>query len=71
MKEEEKEAKELKYKYRNCIVFGVYLSDEQIKQCALICVDQIIEEVRDYCDVNHHSDRMVHYMTVRKIIEQY
>ncbi len=25
---------------------------------AAICVDEMIEECRDYCDTNHHQDRM-------------
>lgn len=35
------------------------------KQCALIAVDEIIEEVRDYCDYNFHQDRMTFFENVR------
>lgn len=40
------------------------------KNCALICLEEIIEEVRDFCDDNHHQDRMNFYINVRTAIEQ-
>ena len=43
------EAKELVYKYKYRIVRGVEIEQMSIslaKQCALICVDEIIESIR-------------------------
>jgi len=46
-KEEAKaEAEKIKQEYRNCIADGVYLSDDQITQCAIIKVKGIIEVLR-------------------------
>ena len=38
------------------------------KQCALIAVDEIIEEVREYCDDNFHQDRLVYWENVKQEI---
>jgi hypothetical protein len=40
------------------------------KQCALIAVDEIIEEVREYCDDNFHQDRLVYWQEVKIEIEK-
>ena len=45
-------------------------------QCALICVDQILKEVRDFCDINNtddrltYDDRMEYWLEVRDEIEK-
>ena len=38
-------------------------------KCALVCVDEIIEEVRDYCDDRFHQDRLTYWKEVRKELE--
>lgn len=38
--------------------------------CSLTFVDGIIEEVRDYCDDNHMSDRMNFWIGVRNELEK-
>ena len=38
------------------------------KQYALIAVDEIIEEVREYCDDNFHQDRLVYWENVKQEI---
>ena len=48
--------------YRNCY--------EQSKQCALIAVDEIFEETRDYCEDNYHQDRMNYWQEVKQEIEK-
>ena len=40
------------------------------KQCVLISVDEIIEEVREYCDDNFHQDRLVYWEEVKQEIEK-
>jgi hypothetical protein len=40
------------------------------EQCALIAVDEIIEEVREYCDDNFHQDRLVYWQEVKSEIEK-
>lgn len=49
--------------------YYVGTNKEKAKQCALIAVDEIIEEVRDYSDTNHHQDRMNYWQQVRTEIE--
>lgn len=39
------------------------------KECAIIAVEEIIEEVRYFCDDNHHSDRMSYWLKVKEEIE--
>lgn len=39
-------------------------------RCALIAVDEIIEEVREYCDDNFHQDRLVYWQEVKSEIEK-
>ena len=41
---------------------------ERAKTCAIICVDEMIEECRDYCDHNHQSDRMNYLLSVKSEI---
>jgi len=36
---------------------------------AAICVDEMIEECRDYCDTNHHQDRMSYWQSVKTEIQ--
>ena len=43
---------------------------EMAKQCALIVVDEIIEEVREYCDDNFHQDRLIYWQEVKQEIEK-
>ena len=38
------------------------------KECALICVDELIEEAREFCDDNHHHDRMNFFHAVKEEI---
>ena len=40
------------------------------KQCALIAVEEIIEEARDYCDDNYHSVRMIYWTEVKQEINK-
>ncbi len=39
------------------------------KAQATICIDEMIEETRDYCDVNHHQDRMNYLENVKQEIQ--
>jgi hypothetical protein len=43
---------------------------ENAKRCALIAVDEIIEEVRDYCDTNFHQERFNFWQEVKSEIEK-
>lgn len=43
---------------------------EHIKQCALIAVDEIIEEVREFCDDNFINDRLHYWEVVKNEIEK-
>lgn len=47
------------------------MSYNQAKQCALICCDEMIEEVREYCDHNHHQQRMMFLGNVKQEILNY
>lgn len=40
------------------------------KKCAIIAIDEIIEEVRDYCDFNYSNDRMIFWHEVKKEINK-
>ena len=44
-------------------------ANEAAKQCALIAVDEIFEETRDYCEDNYHQDRMNYWQEVKQEIE--
>ena len=76
MKASEK-AKELVNRYEKLVPddFGGMDLDLAI-QCALICVDQILKEVRDFCDINNtddrltYDDRMEYWLEVRDEIEK-
>ena len=37
-----------------------------IKQCALIAVDEIIDELREYCDDNFINDRLHYWKEVKE-----
>lgn len=39
-------------------------------QCAIIAVEEIIEEVRDFSDTDHHWDRMNFWMHVLNELKQ-
>ena len=39
------------------------------KQCALIAVDDIIEEVREFCDDNFINDRLHYWEAVKQELE--
>ena len=45
-------------------------NNSDAKQCALIAADEIIEEVREYCDDNFHQDRLVYWQEVKIEIEK-
>lgn len=45
------------------------LSKNEAKIFAMITVNEIIEEVRDYCDTNHHQNRINYYQAVLKEIQ--
>ena len=40
------------------------------KQCALVAVDEVIEEMREYCDDNHQQDRMNYWIEIKQEIEK-
>jgi hypothetical protein len=46
------------------------LDYEQAKQCALIAVDELIEEARDYGDDNHRQDRLIYLDEVKDQLEK-
>ena len=39
------------------------------KECALIAVDEIYEEIREYCEINYHQDRMIYWSKVKQEIQ--
>jgi len=49
---------------------GWYIETEASKDMAKLVVDEIIEEVRDYCDTNFHQERMIFWQEVRFEIEK-
>jgi hypothetical protein len=44
----EEKAEELFYKYRHLKNFDSYINDKNAKQCALIAVDEVIEQLEGY-----------------------
>ena len=42
---------------------------EMAKQCALIAVNEIIEEVREFCDDNFINDRLHYWEVVKQEIQ--
>ena len=46
-----------------CIGTG-YMTHNSAVRCAKIAVEEIKEEMRDYCDYNHHQDRMNYWQEV-------
>ena len=42
----------------------------EAKQCVLICVDEIIEEVREFCDDNFIQDRLNYWSEVKQEIKK-
>ena len=64
------EAKDLVYKYKYRIVRGVEIEQMSIslaKQCALICVDEIIESIRH---IIGEKLRVEYYLEVKQEIEK-
>ena len=64
------EAKDLVYKYKYRIVRGVEIEQMSIslaKQCALICVDEIIESIRH---IIVEKLRIEYYLEVKQEIEK-
>jgi Na+-translocating ferredoxin:NAD+ oxidoreductase RnfE subunit len=64
------QAKELVYKYKYRIVRGVEIEQMSIslaKQCALICVDEIIESIRH---IIGEKLRVEYYLEVKQEIEK-
>lgn len=59
-------AKELFDQMDNVVGGGNY----DAKEYALIAVDEIIEEVREYCDDNFHQDRLVYWQEVKTELEK-
>ena len=43
---------------------------DTIKQCALIFLDEMIEEVREYCDDNFHQERLIYWEQVKEEINK-
>ena len=42
---------------------------ETAKKVAIIFIDEILEEVREYCDYNFHTQRLKYYNDIKKEIE--
>lgn len=42
---------------------------EMAKQCSLVAVDEIIEEVREFCDDNFINDRLHYWQRVKEEIK--
>lgn len=65
-------AKELFLKFRQIPPSSPYtgVDDGEAKQCALIAVDAVIEELREYCDDNFHQDMMAYWQQVKQEIEK-
>ena len=58
------------YGDRHWLVIPNKTMQEDVKQCALIAVDEIMEETRDYCDDNYHSVRMIYWTEVKQEINK-
>ena len=46
------------------------VSDYLVKECALIAVDEIIEEIREFCDDNFINDRLHYWEVVKQELEK-
>lgn len=68
MKEPKQKAEELVEKFS--IAIERCSTNRELRECAKISVDEIIEEVRDYCDDNHHQDRMSYWQQVRSELDK-
>ena len=77
----QEKAKELLVKYKNLTTYqyqeyaGASYSTfehdiDTIKQCALIVVDEVIEEAREYCDDNFHQERLIYWQQVKEEINK-
>ena len=50
--------------------YTINQSVEESKRCSLIAVDEIIEEVREFCDDNFINDRLHYWQRVKNEIEK-
>jgi rRNA processing protein Krr1/Pno1 len=50
---------------------AVKICQEDAIYSAVIVVEDLIEEVREFCDDNFHSDRLVYWQEVKQEIENF
>lgn len=50
--------------------FSKSITKRNAKECAIICCDELIEELRDFGDDNHVQVRINYYTQVKQEIEK-